>query len=112
MKAVNAAYTSQTCPKPSCGYVSRDNRRGDAFHCRNPHWDCNRRGDVDHVAAMNLKLRIKDREISRFTPYKDVKEILNERFCTPNPKSWHPTRCQDYRSRHYPKHTTVANNGS
>ena len=27
-KAVNAAYTSQTCPKPECGYVSSTNRNG------------------------------------------------------------------------------------
>ena len=47
MKAVNAAYTSQTCPKPECGYVSSTNRNGDRFHCRNPHWDCNWQGDAD-----------------------------------------------------------------
>jgi putative transposase len=41
VKTVNAAYTSQTCPDPGCGYVSRDNRNGDEFHCRNPHWECN-----------------------------------------------------------------------
>ncbi len=40
VKTVNAAYTSQTCPDPGCGYVSRDNRNGDEFHCRNPHWEC------------------------------------------------------------------------
>lgn len=27
----NAAYTSQTCPGPGCGYLSRDNRAGDRF---------------------------------------------------------------------------------
>ncbi len=35
---------------------------------------------MDHVAAMNIKSRIKDREISRFTPYTEVKKILDERF--------------------------------
>ena len=50
------------------------------FHCRNPYWDCNWQGDVDYVAAMNLLNRIKDREINRFTPYREVKKILEERF--------------------------------
>ncbi|MEX6429539.1 zinc ribbon domain-containing protein, partial [Ferrimicrobium acidiphilum] len=80
IQTVNAAYTSQTCPDPTCGYVHRDNRHGDVFHCRNPYWECNWQGDVDHVAAMNIKSRIKDREISRFTPYTEVKKILDERF--------------------------------
>jgi putative transposase len=30
--AVNPAYSSQTCP--SCGYVSRNNRKGTEFNCR------------------------------------------------------------------------------
>ncbi|MHB8189228.1 MAG: zinc ribbon domain-containing protein [Ferrimicrobium sp.] len=59
VKTANAAYTSQTCPDPACGYVHKDNRHGDMFHCRNPYWDCNWQGDVDHVAAMNIQ--IKDR---------------------------------------------------
>ena len=80
IQTVNAAYTSQTCPDPTCGYVHRDNRHGDVFHCRNPYWECNWQGDVDHVAAMSIKSRIKDREISRFTPYKEVNKILDERF--------------------------------
>ena len=50
------------------------------FHCRNPYWECNWQGDVDHVAAMNIASRIKDREINRFTPYREVKKILEERF--------------------------------
>ncbi len=62
-KTVNAAYTSQTCPGPTCGYVSRDNRQGDKFHCRNSYWECNSHGDADHVAATNLLSRLDDREI-------------------------------------------------
>ena len=77
---VNAAYTSQMCPDPTCGYVSSENRHGDAFHCSNPHWDCTWQGDVDHVAALNLKSRVDDREIRRFIPYKEVKKILDDRF--------------------------------
>ncbi|MHB8190235.1 MAG: zinc ribbon domain-containing protein [Ferrimicrobium sp.] len=59
VKTANAAYTSQTCPDPTCGYVHKDNRHGDMFHCRNPYWECNWQGDVDHVAAMNIQ--VKDR---------------------------------------------------
>ena len=79
-KTANAAYTSQTCPEPTCGYVSGDNRREDAFHCRNPYWDCNFQGDADHVAAMNLLARLADREIGVYTHYTEVKTILDERF--------------------------------
>jgi putative transposase len=80
IKTVNAAYTSQTCPDPTCGYVHRDNRHGDGFHCRNPYWDCDWQGDADHVAAMNVKSRIDDRQIDRFTSYPQVKKILDARF--------------------------------
>ena len=80
IKTVNAAYTSQTCPNPTCGYVSSDNRSGDVFHCSNPYWDCNWQGDADHVASMNIKSRIEDHQIDRFTPYTEVKKILDERF--------------------------------
>ncbi len=80
IKTVNAAYTSQTSPNPTCGYVSFDNRSGDVFHCRNPYWDCNWQGDADHVASMNIKSRIQDHQIDRFTPYTEVRKILDARF--------------------------------
>ncbi len=80
VKAVNAAYTSQTCPSLDCGYVYKDNRNGDTFHCRNPHWDCNWQGDVDQVAAMNLAKRIGDPNITLYTSYTEVKRILDARF--------------------------------
>ncbi len=79
-KAVNAAYTSQTCPEPSCGYVHADNRSGDRFHCRNPYWDCNWQGGADQVAAMNIMSRDGDREIALYTKHTEVKRILDERF--------------------------------
>jgi len=80
VETANAAYTSQTCPGPTCGYVSRDNRHKDTFHCRNPYWECNWQGDADHVAAMNLKSRVDDPEIHRYTPHREVKKILEDRF--------------------------------
>ncbi len=79
-KAVNAAYTSQTCPEPGCGYVSSENRNGDGFHCRNPHWDCGRQGGADQVAAMNLASRASDHEITLFTPHTEVRRILEVKF--------------------------------
>lgn len=61
---VNAAYSSQTCPM--CGWVEAKNRRGDVFKCRK----CGFTADADHVAALNLKLRLHDEEITRYMPYK------------------------------------------
>lgn len=72
----NAAYTSQTCPVPTCGDVHKDNRHGDRFHCLKCGWD----GDADVVAAMNLLARLDDPEIRLGTPKERVKAILEARF--------------------------------
>jgi len=71
---VNASYTSQTCP--SCGYPHRDNRKGDAFECLK----CGHEGHSDAVAAMNIRSRYFDTEITQTMPTKRVREILMERF--------------------------------
>ena len=76
LETVNAAYTSQACPNPACGYVHRDNRHGDRFHCLQCGWD----GDADVVAGMNLKARVDDPDIPLWTPKEKVKAILDERF--------------------------------
>jgi putative transposase len=73
-KQVNPAYSSQTCP--ICGYVHRDNRRGDTFQCQ----QCRHTGDADQVAATNHKARKNDPEIRLCTPKTRVKEILLARF--------------------------------
>ncbi|EQD56500.1 transposase IS605 OrfB, partial [mine drainage metagenome] len=39
LETVNAAYTSQICANPACGFVHRDNRHGDRFHCLHCGWD-------------------------------------------------------------------------
>ena len=80
VNTANAAYTSQTCPDPDCGYVSTNNRNGDRFHCRNPYFECNWQGDADQVAAMNLKSRVDDLEIHRHTSHTEVRKILEGRF--------------------------------
>jgi IS605 OrfB family transposase len=71
---VNAAYTSQTCP--FCGYVHSDNRKGDKLHCLN----CGKEGDADYFASLNILSRLDDPDINRYTPYREVKKILMERF--------------------------------
>ena len=76
LRTVNAAYTSQTCPNPACGYVHRDNRHGDRFNCQVCGWD----GDADVVAGMNILARVDDPEIHLWTPKERVKAILAERF--------------------------------
>lgn len=71
---VNAAYSSQTCPM--CGWLDAKNRHGDVFKCRK----CSFTTDADNVAALNLKLRLHDEEITRYMPYKKVKELLLQRY--------------------------------
>lgn len=68
---VNAAYTSQTCSQCEC----LGTRRGDAFYCTS----CRVVLHADHNAALNIKARLHDKEICRWTPYREVKSILLER---------------------------------
>lgn len=68
---VNGAYTSQT---DSTNGLLEGKREGDKFYRAS--------GDVlqaDHNAARNVLARLDDREISRFTPYKEVRRILLSR---------------------------------
>jgi len=65
---VNAAYTSQM---DSTNGLLEGKREGDKFYRAN--------GDVlqaDHNAALNVLARLDDGEITRFTPYKEVRRIL------------------------------------
>ena len=65
---VNAAYTSQM---DSTNGLLEGKRVGDKFYRAN--------GDVlqaDHNAALNVLARLDDSDISRFTPYKEVRRIL------------------------------------
>lgn len=65
---VNAAYTSQM---DSANGLLEGKRVGDKFYRAN--------GDViqaDHNAALNALARLGDEEISRFTPYLEVRRIL------------------------------------
>jgi IS605 OrfB family transposase len=70
--SVNAAYASQVVRcHPSFG-----RREGDKLHCT----ICKAVYDVDVVAAENLLEQRTDREIGRFTPYRKVRVILEQRF--------------------------------
>lgn len=65
---VNAAYTSQM---DSANGLLQGKRVGDKFYRAN--------GDVlqaDHNAALNVLARLDDSEVTRFTPYKEVRRIL------------------------------------
>ena len=72
LQVVNAAYTSQM--DSFCHGLLVGTRKGDKFHREN--------GDVvqsDYNAARNVLARNEDSEISLFTPYKKVREILQAR---------------------------------
>ena len=72
MKEVNPAYTSQICH--TCDSFGR--RSGDKFYCNH----CGGVYDSDFNASVNILKRYYDSEISLFTPYKKVKEILESRL--------------------------------
>ncbi|MBA9002545.1 RNA-guided endonuclease InsQ/TnpB family protein [Thermomonospora cellulosilytica] len=60
---VDAAYTSQTCPR--CGHVSRMNRPSrDAFCCV----VCGLAGPADHIAAVNVRTRARTAWVFVNTP--------------------------------------------
>ncbi|MEA3641954.1 MAG: transposase [Lamprobacter sp.] len=81
---VNPAYTSQMDSRNGC---LLGKRQGDRFHCVD--------GEVlqaDQNAARNVLARLTDPEIERFTPYRQVKAILQarterHRLRLPNPDS-------------------------
>ena len=67
---VSPAYSSQTCP--SCGHVSRLNRSGTDFVCR----QCGRRSHADVVGGINLLRRSESKQIGLDDHPSEVKEVL------------------------------------
>ena len=67
---VNAAYTSQACPR--CSWVEPRNRWGQVFHCRY----CGYVAHADALASSNVRFRLTDLEITRFMRRALVKSIL------------------------------------
>ena len=58
VEKVNPAYSSQTCP--SCTHVSRNNRHGIDFCCK----QCSRKSHADVVGAINLLGRSKAKQLN------------------------------------------------
>ena len=71
LSKVNPAYTSQVCHQ--CGAFGE--RNGKVFKCQT----CGT-FDADHNAAVNIKGRLSDPEIDLYTPYPEVKRILEKRI--------------------------------
>jgi len=71
VRLVNSAYTSQVHSKCRC--LAR--RDGDVLHCD----VCRDVASSDREAAREVLARLDDREIGRWTPFKQVKSILQER---------------------------------
>ena len=74
LTVVNAACTSQTCPR--CWYTSTENRASEHFTCRS----CGYSGSADAIAATNVLARGSDPAITRWTAVSAVKQILDRRW--------------------------------
>ncbi len=71
---VNPAYGSQNCP--NCWFVDEKNRSGDRFKCL----QCKYEGHADWISTINYLHRLQDSEIHLYTPYRQVKVILMDRY--------------------------------
>lgn len=71
VRLVNSAYTSQV--HSTCRCLAR--RDGDVLHCD----VCRDVAPSDREAAREVLARLNDHEIGRWTPFKQVKSILQER---------------------------------
>jgi Putative transposase DNA-binding domain len=69
-EVVNPAYSSQTCP--SCGHVSRSNRSGTVFVCR----QCGRRSHSDVVGGINLLGRSENKQVGLEDDPSEVRRML------------------------------------
>lgn len=99
-EVVNPAYSSQACP--SCGHVSRGNRRGTNFVCR----QCGRCSHADVVGGINLRGRStaeqvgSDAKITLEHHSSEAKEVLVRLYWKRrNPSKDCP---QDFLDRHAP----------
>ena len=74
VEVVNPAYTSQECP--SCGFVSRKNRKGTKFQCIS----CGRTAHADWVGASGILRRSEDNSIGCDDHPLSVKATLLRRY--------------------------------
>ena len=72
---INPAYTSQYCPFCGCKFIKRIGKHNEIAICKN----CGAM-NANIAASINVKHRKDDPEITLFTPYKKVKEILDGRI--------------------------------
>jgi transposase len=84
---VKAAYTSQACPV--CFWTDKGNRKDGHFECQH----CGYSGHADAVASSNVLTRGRDRTISLFTSYKEVKKILLEQHARWRESAGPDARC-------------------
>jgi len=71
---INPAYTSQECS--SCGYIDKNNRRGEEFHCKL----CSRKLHADVNGARDIFKRSSLKEVSIYRSRKQVLHILIRNF--------------------------------
>ena len=74
LQAVNCSHSSRVCP--NCGWIARDNRKGDKFKCQ----FCGHTAESDYTAALEILRREKDSEIRLWTHRNQVYKILLQRF--------------------------------
>jgi transposase len=74
IEKVNPAYSSQMCP--SCGYISRLNRKGTKFIC----CSCGRKSHADTVGGLNLLGRSEDKQVKSCENVSEVRSLLRQRF--------------------------------
>ena len=107
-KVVNPAYSSQTCP--SCGYVSRNNRKGIKFVCRS----CGRKSHADVVGGAESSRTFRgQRDPARRSSVRsegsatkairrEAKEsrgiVNNTRACTVRPEAYYRSTSRDRHS--------------
>lgn len=72
---VNPAYTSQYCPYCGRKFIARIGKHNEIAVCSN----CGEM-NANVVASINVKNRKDDPQITLYTPYKKVKEILDSRI--------------------------------
>ena len=74
-KDINPAYTSQYCPDCGHKFKERTGKHHELTYCENCGWM-----NANIAAAKNILKRKDDNEITLYTPYKKVKEILDKRI--------------------------------
>lgn len=72
---VNPAYTSQYCPECGAHFQERTGAHHEIALCPN----CGKM-NANTAAGKNILARLHDPEITLYTPYKEVKKILDQRY--------------------------------